>query len=130
MNPSTDPPHPTGPGAAAPRPPTQQREPRTVRQTTCCVVGAGLKPIITTTATIDVLWLRLPRLSGDPEGGGHGDGRHPSSSSSARSRVRAAAATTRRSRSAHRSGPCRWASRATERDLRAIILVRARRAAS
>lgn len=37
MTPLPDPPHATGPGASAPRP----REIRTVRQTTCCVVGAG-----------------------------------------------------------------------------------------
>jgi len=35
---------------------------------------SGLKPVITA-ATIDVLWLRLPRLSGDPEGATGGIGR-------------------------------------------------------
>jgi 2-polyprenyl-6-methoxyphenol hydroxylase-like FAD-dependent oxidoreductase len=35
---------------------------------------SGLKPIITA-ATIDVLWLRLPRLAGDPEGATGGIGR-------------------------------------------------------
>ena len=35
---------------------------------------SGLKPV-TTAATIDVLWLRLPRLAGDPEGATGGTGR-------------------------------------------------------
>ena len=41
MTPSADPPHPTGPGAATPQPPARPRELRSVRQTSCCVVGAG-----------------------------------------------------------------------------------------
>ena len=41
MTPVPGPSQPAGPGASTPRPPAQQRELRAVRQTTCCVVGAG-----------------------------------------------------------------------------------------
>ena len=87
--------------------------------------------------------LRDPRLAGLPlaapsagvlegrqDARRHRVARHPSTPSNARSGVIAATAATSRSRAAHRSGPCRWASRATERDLRQIIVVRARLAAS
>jgi hypothetical protein len=45
MTPDANPPHPTsissGPGVATPQPSAQPRELRSVRQTGCCVVGAG-----------------------------------------------------------------------------------------